>query len=46
LQEPKQKGKEFGSSRKRIGFESEEDSPPRKIQSGRRMTVVYDSDEE
>ncbi|KAJ6418438.1 hypothetical protein OIU84_001744 [Salix udensis] len=45
-EEPKQKGKEFGGSRKRIGFESEEDSPPRKIQSGRRMTVVYDSDEE
>ncbi|KAG6752987.1 hypothetical protein POTOM_043031 [Populus tomentosa] len=45
-EEPKQKGKEFGSGRKRIGFESEEDSPPRKIQSGRRMTVVYDSDEE
>ncbi|CAK7322803.1 unnamed protein product [Dovyalis caffra] len=44
--EPKQKGKEFGGSRKRVGFESDEDSPPRKIQSGRRMTVVYDSDEE
>ncbi|XP_050259419.1 protein LEO1 homolog isoform X2 [Quercus robur] len=44
--EPKQKGREFGGSLKRKGIESDEDSPPRKTTSHRRMAVVYDSDEE
>nr|KYP55739.1 LOW QUALITY PROTEIN: RNA polymerase-associated protein LEO1 [Cajanus cajan] len=44
--EPKQKSKEFRSSTKRKGFESDEDSPPRKTTTHRRMAVVYDSDEE
>lgn len=43
LQEPKQKGKEYA---KRKGIESDEDSPPRKSASHRRMAFVYDSDEE
>ncbi|KAF2311225.1 hypothetical protein GH714_021038 [Hevea brasiliensis] len=46
LGEPKQKTKEFGGSLKRAGIESEEESPPRKIPTHRRMAVVYDSDEE
>jgi len=46
LQEPKQKSKEFRGSAKRKGFESDEDSPPRKTTTHRRMAVVYDSDEE
>lgn len=46
LQEPKQKNKEFRGSAKRKGFESDEDSPPRKTTTHRRMAVVYDSDEE
>ena len=45
-QEPKQKKKEFRSGVKRKGFESDEDSPPRKATAHRRMAVVYDSDEE
>ncbi|KAG2679429.1 hypothetical protein I3760_11G049900 [Carya illinoinensis] len=45
-EEPKQKGREFGGSLKRKGIESDEDSPPRKMASHRRMAVVYDSDEE
>ncbi|XP_030938331.1 protein LEO1 homolog isoform X1 [Quercus robur] len=45
-EEPKQKGREFGGSLKRKGIESDEDSPPRKTTSHRRMAVVYDSDEE
>ncbi|KAF5477130.1 hypothetical protein F2P56_003802 [Juglans regia] len=45
-EEPKQKGREFGGSLKRKGIESDEDSPPRKMTSHRRMAVVYDSDEE
>ncbi|KAJ8752729.1 hypothetical protein K2173_007039 [Erythroxylum novogranatense] len=45
--EPKQKRKDSGGSRKRVGIESDdEDSPPRKISSHRRMAVVYDSDED
>lgn len=43
LQEPKQKSK---GSVKRKGFESDEDSPPRKTTAHRRMAVVYDSDDE
>lgn len=43
LQEPKQKGKEYA---KRKGIESDEDSPPRKTASHRRMAFVYESDEE
>ena len=46
FQEPKQKGREFGGSVKRKGIELDEDSPPRKATSHRRMAVVYDSDEE
>ena len=46
FQEPKQKGREFGGNLKRKGIESDEDSPPRKATSHRRMAVVYDSDEE
>ncbi|XP_065878560.1 protein LEO1 homolog [Euphorbia lathyris] len=42
FEEPKQKSK----SRKRTGIESDEESPPRKAASHRRMAVVYDSDEE
>ncbi|KAL2340707.1 hypothetical protein Fmac_008647 [Flemingia macrophylla] len=45
-EEPKQKSKEFKGSTKRKGFESDEDSPPRKTTTHRRMAVVYDSDEE
>lgn len=45
-QEPKQKGKDFARSHKRRGIESDEDSPPRKIPTHRRMAVVYDSDDE
>lgn len=41
-------GKERGSSRKRKGIESdeEEESPPRKAPTHRRMAMVYDSDED
>lgn len=46
FQEPKQKSKEFGGRHKRAGIESDEESPPRKISTHRRMAVVYDSDEE
>ncbi|KAL3016060.1 hypothetical protein AAZX31_06G192000 [Glycine max] len=45
-EEPKQKNKEFRGSAKRKGFESDEDSPPRKTTTHRRMAVVYDSDED
>ncbi|VVB17579.1 unnamed protein product [Arabis nemorensis] len=39
--------KERGSSRKRKGIESdEEESPPRKAPTHRRMAMVYDSDED
>lgn len=43
VEEPKQKGKEYA---KRKGIESDEDSPPRKTASHRRMAFVYESDEE
>lgn len=46
LQEPRQKVKESVGSSKRKGIESDEDSPPRKAPTHRRMAVVYDSDEE
>ncbi|XP_015943324.1 protein LEO1 homolog [Arachis duranensis] len=46
-EEPKQKSKETRGSVKRKGFESDEDSPPRKPTTAkRRMAVVYDSDDE
>ncbi|KAK2663358.1 hypothetical protein Ddye_001932 [Dipteronia dyeriana] len=45
-EEPKQKGKDTGSSLKRKAIASDEDSPPRKAPTHRRMAVVYDSDEE
>lgn len=40
--------KERGSGRKRKGIESdeEEESPPRKAPTHRRMAMVYDSDED
>ncbi|XP_058194792.1 protein LEO1 homolog isoform X2 [Rhododendron vialii] len=44
-EEPKQKTKEFGSSLKRKGIESDEESPPRKMTTHRRMAVI-ESDEE
>lgn len=45
-EEPKQKGKGSMRSLKRKGIASDEDSPPRKTTTHRRMAVVYDSDEE
>ncbi|MBA0863842.1 hypothetical protein Goshw_026569 [Gossypium schwendimanii] len=45
-EEPRQKVKESVGSSKRKGIESDEDSPPRKAPTHRRMAVVYDSDEE
>ncbi|XWS37284.1 hypothetical protein CRYUN_Cryun19dG0030000 [Craigia yunnanensis] len=45
-EEPRQKVKESVGSIKRKGIESDEDSPPRKVPTHRRMAVVYDSDEE
>ncbi|XP_061358400.1 protein LEO1 homolog isoform X2 [Gastrolobium bilobum] len=46
-EEPKLKGKEVRGSVKRKGFESDEDSPPRKSTAHhRRMAVVFDSDDE
>ncbi|KAF7112437.1 hypothetical protein RHSIM_RhsimUnG0229200 [Rhododendron simsii] len=44
-EEPKQKTKEFGGSLKRKGIESDEESPPRKMTTHRRMAVI-ESDEE
>lgn len=44
-EEPKQKTKEFSGSLKRKGIESDEDSPPRKTTTHRRMAVI-ESDEE
>ncbi|XP_062028043.1 protein LEO1 homolog isoform X1 [Rosa rugosa] len=43
---PKQKVKGSGHGLKRKEIESDEDSPPRKTTTHRRMAVVYDSDEE
>ncbi|KAJ7956458.1 protein LEO1-like [Quillaja saponaria] len=45
-EEPRKRGKEFRGSAKRKGFQSDEDSPPRKTTTHRRMAVVYDSDDE
>lgn len=46
-EEPRQKAKESSrGSLKRKEIESDEDSPPRKLATHRRMAVVYDSDEE
>lgn len=45
LQEPKQRSREYGGH-KRKGIESDEELPPRKVTTHRRMTMVYDSDEE
>ncbi|CAA3016340.1 LEO1 homolog isoform X1 [Olea europaea subsp. europaea] len=44
--EPKQRAKQSGGSLKRKDIESDEDSPPRKAATHRRMAIVYDSDEE
>lgn len=45
-EEPKRKSKVSGSSFKRKEIESEEDTPPRKVATHRRMAIVYDSEEE
>ncbi|KAL2465171.1 Protein LEO1-like protein [Abeliophyllum distichum] len=45
-EEPKQKARQSGGSLKRKDIESDEDSPPRKAATHRRMAFVYDSDEE
>lgn len=47
-QEPRQKNKEIRGGTKRKGFESDDESPPRKVtnHAHRRMAVVYDSDED
>ncbi|XP_057951709.1 protein LEO1 homolog [Malania oleifera] len=45
-EEPKPKGRESGGSLKRKDIESDEDSPPRKTTTHRRMAFVYDSDDE
>ncbi|CAA3023215.1 LEO1 homolog isoform X1 [Olea europaea subsp. europaea] len=45
-EEPKQKARQSGGSLKRKDIESDEDSPPRKAATHRRMAIVYDSDEE
>ncbi|XP_044477084.1 protein LEO1 homolog isoform X2 [Mangifera indica] len=42
----RQRGRDSGSNLKRRGIESDEDSPPRKMPTHRRMAVVYDSDED
>ncbi|XP_004299310.1 PREDICTED: uncharacterized protein LOC101315341 [Fragaria vesca subsp. vesca] len=44
--EPKQRVRGSGHGLKRKEIESDEDSPPRKATTHRRMAVVYDSDEE
>ncbi|XP_057459803.1 protein LEO1 homolog isoform X2 [Actinidia eriantha] len=46
LEEPKHGAKEFGGSLKSKEIQSDEDSPPRKMPTHRRMAIVYDSDEE
>lgn len=46
LQEPKQKVRDSGGSLKRKGIDSDEDSPPRKTTTHRRMKMVYESDED
>ncbi|KAL3528459.1 hypothetical protein ACH5RR_007781, partial [Cinchona calisaya] len=45
-EEPKKKAKEPGTSLKRKEIESDEESPPRKAATHRRMAIVYDSDDE
>ncbi|XP_057805093.1 protein LEO1 homolog [Salvia miltiorrhiza] len=45
-EEPKQKVRDSGGSLKRKGIESDEDSPPRKATTHRRMKMVYESDED
>ncbi|XP_050376302.1 protein LEO1 homolog [Argentina anserina] len=45
-EEPKQRGRGSGHGLKRKEIESDEDSPPRKATTHRRMAVVYDSDED
>ncbi|KAL5544592.1 hypothetical protein UlMin_008376 [Ulmus minor] len=45
-EEPRQRGRESAHNLKRKGFESDEESPPRKAATHRRMAVVYDSDED
>ncbi|KAL7114952.1 hypothetical protein ACP275_04G153600 [Erythranthe tilingii] len=45
-QEPKQKSRDSRGSLKRKEIESDEDSPPRKATTHRRMKMVYESDDE
>ncbi|KAL0342458.1 UNVERIFIED_CONTAM: protein LEO1 [Sesamum calycinum] len=45
-EEPKHKGRGSGGSQKRRDVESDEDSPPRKTTTHRRMKMVYESDDE
>ncbi|XP_027125687.2 protein LEO1 homolog [Coffea arabica] len=45
-EEPRRKSKEPGTGLKRKDIESDEDSPPRKAATHRRMAIVYDSDDE
>ncbi|KAI3454734.1 hypothetical protein Pfo_011397 [Paulownia fortunei] len=45
-EEPKHKVRDSGRSLKRKDIESDEDSPPRKTTTHRRMKMVYESDEE
>ncbi|KAK4437005.1 protein LEO1 [Sesamum alatum] len=45
-EEPKHKGRGSGGSQKRKDIESDEDSPPRKTTTHRRMKMVYESDDE
>ncbi|KAL1566357.1 protein LEO1 isoform X3 [Salvia divinorum] len=45
-EEPKQKVRDSGGSLKRKGIDSDEDSPPRKTTTHRRMKMVYESDED
>ncbi|PIN03742.1 hypothetical protein CDL12_23727 [Handroanthus impetiginosus] len=45
-EEPRQKARDSRGSLKRKEIESDEESPPRKTTTHRRMKMVYDSDEE
>ncbi|KAG6386067.1 hypothetical protein SASPL_154953 [Salvia splendens] len=45
-EEPKQKVRDSGGCLKRKGIDSDEDSPPRKTTTHRRMKMVYESDED
>ncbi|CAA0826603.1 Protein LEO1 homolog [Striga hermonthica] len=45
-EEPKQSARDSRGSLKRKNIESDEDSPPRKVTTHRRMKMVYESDDE